>query len=367
MPNSLHAAPLAARNERVAKPTTKALAWPLFDAIVEQAPKKDVNPWQADASFAPDYDTLCRLLGVPLKLKAATTTGVPALALDVWAAYELRRAGLEPDWVWPRAESPRVVSRDLLRFIASVPKKTRADLLARLQRASTNKTTGASASVLGKNYTKQVDVVVSAWETGPEVLISTKRMDSSFGKNAANRIEESYGDAKNLRLRYPQAACGFLFGIRSTAWDEKADPDETGVAERLVDLLAKMGMEPDAYHATCLVVMEYKGEPLKDDGVEDVQTVEPGPIEDEDAELTDIDTDAALGDLPEVRLRQDLVPDAVDPGRFFQVMMNTVLTNTPVNYHRTARLLKVSAAAENRELRDIAVEVIDTVQALPRP
>jgi hypothetical protein len=53
------------------------------------------------------------------------------------------------------------------------------ELLTRLRSSgSNNKTTGASANLLGKNYTKQVDVVVSAWETGPEVLISTKRMDS---------------------------------------------------------------------------------------------------------------------------------------------------------------------------------------------
>ena len=31
---------------------------------------------------------------------------------------------------------------------------------------------------------------------GPELMISTKRMDSSFGNNAANRVEESYGDAE---------------------------------------------------------------------------------------------------------------------------------------------------------------------------
>jgi hypothetical protein len=75
------------------------------------------------------------------------------------------------------------------------------ELLTRLRSSgSNNKTTGASANLLGKNYTKQVDVVVSAWETGPEVLISTKRMDSSFGNNAANRIEEPYGD---LRPRRP--------------------------------------------------------------------------------------------------------------------------------------------------------------------
>ena len=78
--------------------------------------------------------------------------------------------------------------------------------------------TGASANILGKNYVKQVDVVISAWNTGPELMISTKRMDSSFGNNAANRVEESYGDAKNLRSRHPQAALGFVYSLSSTAF-----------------------------------------------------------------------------------------------------------------------------------------------------
>lgn len=351
---------------RTKKPTKKGQAWPLFDAIVDRAPLKNTNPWQKDGVFAPDYDTLCRLLAVPLYLKAGTQSGVPALAFDVWVAYELRRAHLEPDSVWPRAEAPRVVSRDVLNFIASVkPATVRAELVARLKDGTTNgKTTGASANLLGKNYTKQVDVVVSAWETGPEVLISTKRMDSSFGNNAANRIEESYGDAKNLRLRYPQAACGFVFGLRSTAWDKKpTNPEDAGIAERLVDLLGKLGTEPDAYHATALIAMEYAGAAPEDDedggdeaeaDVEvaeeealalDIDEDEPGVAEPEDVETeAKVDIHAGLAALPTVTLRHDLIPANVDPSRFFTVVLDVVLANTPVAYHRAARRLRFEAA-----------------------
>ena len=334
------------------KPTKKSQAWPLFDAIVDRAPLKDTNPWRADGVFEPDYDTLCRLLAVPLSLKANTQSGVPALAFDVWVAYELRRAHLEPDTVWPRAEAPRVVSRDVLNFIASVkPAKAREALVARLKDGTTNgRTTGASANLLGKNYTKQVDVVVSAWGTGPEVLISTKRMDSSFGNNAANRIEESYGDAKNLRLRYPQAACGFVFGLRSTAWDKKpTNPEDAGIAERLVDLLGKLGTEPDAYHATALIVMEYDGAAPKDDGdteadAEDADEEEPGVAQPEDVEEeAEVDVDAGLAALPTVTIRHDLIPANVDPSRFFTVVLDVVLDNTPVAYHRAARRLRREA------------------------
>lgn len=329
-------------------PNKKDLAWPLFDAVVAQSPKRAVNPWNGDI-YEPDYDTLARLLAVPLSLDAKTTSGVPALAMDVWVAYELRRAGLEEDWVWPRAEAPRIISRDILRFVQGLPKALRNQVFLRLRQGKTNGTTGASAKLLGKNYVKQVDVVVSAWETGPEVLISTKRMDSSFGNNASNRIEESYGDAKNLRLRYPQAACGFLFGLRSTAWDKKAKKGEASIADRLVDLLAKLGEEPDAYHATALVVPEYAGKApdeddtgtVEDDAAEDQGEDEDLPgVESEESVDVDLDVDAALATLPEVRLRQDLVPPGVDSARFFAVILDTVLRNTPVNYHRTARRLR---------------------------
>ena len=55
-------------------------------------------------------------------------------------------------------------------------------------------------------------------------------MDSSYGKNAPNRIEESYGDAKNLRLRHPLAALGFVFGLRSDILAEGAQ--DSGMAIR---------------------------------------------------------------------------------------------------------------------------------------
>ena len=130
-------------------------------------------------------------------------------------------------------QAPRVVDRDVLRFIESLPKPQRAELIARLERGSVS---SASANILGKNYLKQVDVLMTSWQTGPELLISTKRMDSSFGKNAANRVEESYGDAKNLALRHPLAALGFMYSLRSTACTQ-----ERYHFDWLVDLLTKLG------------------------------------------------------------------------------------------------------------------------------
>ena len=90
----------------------KAKAWVIFDRIVDLAASAGVhtNPWvtspDGQPRFEPDYDTLVKLLGVPLYLKAGTQSGVPALALDVWLSYELRRAGFDSDQAWPRAVHP---------------------------------------------------------------------------------------------------------------------------------------------------------------------------------------------------------------------------------------------------------------------
>ncbi len=242
----------------VKPPSNKAQAWRFFDRIICLAAPGGhySNPWvknkAGDLEYHPDFATLERLLGVPLYLRASTTTGVPALALDVWLSYELRRAGFDPDTTWPRAEAPRVLPGPVASLLQALPAPERKALLHRILATAPTGVAPSQALILGKNYRKQVDVVMSNWSTGPEVLISTKRMDSSFGKNAQNRIEEAYGDAKNLRLRHPMAALGFFFGIRSTAFTE-----ESRTAEFIADLLLKLGEEEDAYHATCLLPIEY--------------------------------------------------------------------------------------------------------------
>ncbi|TGN65406.1 hypothetical protein EXE59_16665 [Nocardioides eburneiflavus] len=317
--------------------TKKALAWPLFDALVRDAPMRHLNPWEK-GKFVPDFETLERLLGVPLLLEAKTTSGVPALALDVWVAYELRRAGLDPDAVWPREEPPRVVSSDILKFVDTQYKKTTKEIRERMAKGGNTfgGTLGASANLLGKNYLKQVDVIMSHWSTGPEIMISTKRMDSSFGKNAANRVEESYGDAKNLRLRHPQAACGFVYGLRSTCWDETPDK-----AAWLVDLLGKLGREDDAYHACALVVPQYGGEVTEEDVDEEAPVGDVVvPEADPELELELDEVRAQLDALPIVRLKHDVVPHEVSPARFFEIMLTKTLDNTPVNFHAGARALR---------------------------
>ena len=117
-----------------AEPSTKAKAWAIFDHIVNvSAPQgHHSDPWQRNdsgsVSFKPDFDVLTQLLGVPIHLGASTKTGVPALALDVWLSYELRRAGFEPDAVWPRSSEPRVLPFPIVNLLKSLPNTEREKL-----------------------------------------------------------------------------------------------------------------------------------------------------------------------------------------------------------------------------------------------
>lgn len=342
----------------VTQPSAKEKAWVIFDRIVADAAPSGVhsNPWTTNANhqliYEADLATLERLLGVPLYLRADSRTGVPALALDVWLSYELRRAGFDSDATWPRSVHPRILPMPIANLLKAVPRKERAQLEGRLSRsAAIAGVTSSSASILGKNYLKQVDVIMTDWMTGPELLISTKRMDSSYGKNAANRVEESYGDAKNLRLRHPMAALGFVFGLRSDIlWKE---PD---TAEWLIDLLGKLGREDDAYHATCLIMIEYDDAiaVTADSGVEPEDPliaagIEPDP--DIDEQLTPVppsEVEHALDNLPPARIVVEGIPEGLSPARFLALMVARVLDATPINMHTEARARRRTAGSQTR-------------------
>lgn len=309
--------------------------WAYFDAIVAAAPRREQNPWAADGRrpvYRPDYETLELLLGVPVLLDATSQSGVPALALDVWVSYEFRRAGFDPDCVWPRASAPRVLPREIRDFVGKLPKKDQGTLWPRIARGVGGM---GSANLLGKNYVKQVDVVMSSWATGPELMVSTKRMDSSFGKNAANRVEESYGDAKNLRLRHPQAALGFFYSLSAVALETEAD-----TAAWLIDLLIKLGREDDAYDAVALVLPDLTKaqEPVDPEPEDDAGPIEAGAVLGEDLIPVEArDTEVDINDIVPVSLHREDVPAELDPGRFFEVMIRRILDNSPINFHTAAR------------------------------
>jgi len=306
-----------ARRSRVAgKPSRTAEGWQEFDRIVSEWPL--VSPWTRSgdgrAVFAAQSGLLEELLAVPIRLGLPTQSGMPAKAVDVWVAHELRRAGFLEDEVWPRSTAPRVLPREvaMLRSFKGMLDISKS-LFERIDAGRVGGgITGADAKILGKAYEKQVDVVIAQWARGPELMISTKRMDSSFGKNALNRIEESYGDAKNLRGRHPLAATGFLFVMRSTALEQERD-----TALRLMDLLGKLSQEVDAYDATGLVLVKWQ-DPKSGAAVTE---------ELDEGEALDVRVTIEYGDIP----------SALRPERFLASMVTAVLDRTPINLHEEAR------------------------------
>lgn len=283
-----------------------------YDSVVRSA--GTASPWWewdagTTAVHRPDFPLLGELLSIPVGRGEQSESGVFARGIDAWVAAELRRAGFGANDVWPRATQPRVVSDDLVRAVGLLPARLRAEVWERV--TAMPSVTPTDARVLGKAYEKQVDVVVSRWDRGPEVLISTKAQTSSFGKNLANRFEEAYGDAGNLRGRHPLAAVGFLFVQRSTV--VTAEPD---AFERTVDMMRKLRDDGagNGYTATGLVLVEWDGK---------------GPVV----------------------VREDLVPADVAAGPFFEAVIGRVLSATPVAHHVRVR--------ELRERRDIPVADVD--------
>lgn len=287
-----------------------------FEAAIRARP--DDNPWRADPHgerrYVPDYKLLAALVGIPVGEGRGSESGRLAKAIDAWVAHELRRAGFPPDEVWPRLTKPRVVPREVGLFIDGLPRALRQSAQEQLVR--NKKVAPADAKVLGRAYVKQIDVLVAQWARGPELLVSTKSMVSSFRNNLPNRFEESYGDAKNLRGRYPLASMGFLFVLRSTILDEP------GTFEKAVDMLRKLRAEQDVYDTTCLIVAEWH------------ETAFDG-----------------------VKIRRDVVPPDLSADRFLADLIEAVLDRTPIEMHVGVR--------GRREHRSLPLEESGTGEVRP--
>jgi hypothetical protein len=277
-------------------------------------------------------DIARELLAVPIGqgMAGAQQTGRVAKALDAWIAHELRRGGFRPDEVWPRARRPRVLPGDLAEAERRV-----AEALFRLDEfeerlaeysdaakdhgldrspPSTRRLRPAirtvaealgspATNILGRFYVKQVDVVVSSWQRGPDVLVSTKTQFSSYLNNKNNRYEEAVGEATNLRDRYPMAAMGFVFLVRSNVFDEP------GAFAYLRNQLARLRKPDGAFDATTLLVADWN-EDLTLNAIEDpvlaqAQTGDPEPI--------------------------------LSAPRFFRDLLNATMNNSPVDVHTELR------------------------------
>ena len=93
-------------------------------------------------------------------------------------------------------------------------------------------------------------------------MVSGKTEFSSYRNNKNNRYEEAIGEAHNLRDRYPLAAMGFAYLVRSTVLED-------GAYELLRDLLARLRRPDGPFDATVLLVAEWDDETLSLSSVED--------------------------------------------------------------------------------------------------
>jgi hypothetical protein len=281
------------------------------------------TPWTRPANasdehareYVPDYATLRALLAVPIEQGQAQSqqSGRVAKSLDAYVAHELRRAGFDPSAVFPRTRMPRVLSpeaapleqaiENLISALANYESASGerlkpAALRSAIVRVARAKPGGSETNVLGRFYKKQVDaVVLSDWLRGPDVLVSGKTQFSSYLNNKNNRYEEAIGEAHNLRDRYPLAAMGFAYLVRSNVF-------EGGAFELLRDLLARLRRPDGPFDATVLLVADWNDQTLMLGSVED-----PAP---------------ALA-LP----------------RFFEDLLNAVMAYTPVDVHQGIRARKL--------------------------
>lgn len=247
--------------------------------------------WSSDGIPCLCYDLLCEMLKVPVDDGDDVRTGRFAAAIDLWISWELHSAGFGSG-LWPELKEPRVVDPEVLRAAGALPKSVRDRFI---QKAGT-----VDANVMGSVYQKQVDVGISSWLTGPELLISTKSMSGSYGKNLANRFEEAYGDAKNLRERYPLAAHGFFFVARSTI------ANEASAFERAKHMLGQLARGRDVYDEVAMLVVDWT-EPGKPVCVAEEQT---------------------------------MVPEILSPEHFFGKLIGLVLAQSPIDRHLGARRLR---------------------------
>ena len=280
-----------------------------FDALLAAQPS--TLPWTFN-SYVPDIDLFRNMLSVPISQGDKQESGRPAKALDAWIAQELRRAGFDPDSVWPRTRRPRVLAEGLakteskleqllealLQHEADTGTKLKPASLRRAIKEATDSLPGNhEAYILGDFYSKQIDVGLSSWRRGPDVLISTKTMFGSYRKNLRNRHEEAVGEVSSLRKRHPMAAMGYVYLVRGNIFEEE------GAYPILIDILTRLRRPGDAFDATMLL-------------------------------LADWDESQASPVVREI----EQPAEQLGASRFFMDLINAVTERTPIREHQEVRL-----------------------------
>jgi hypothetical protein len=260
-------------------------------------PARPTKPWTRTGSYRPDYALLQRLIDVPVRSGDAFNpqTGALAAALNVWIATELRRSGVDPDRVWPRADQPRVLAWDAAAAASRIrlrkdPSRlrttwgistgvTKSDLKVIQERAidalldeigkgpaiPADPATGSRknpANIIGAHFPKEIDVSMARYDRGLELGISTKTMIREPTKNIPNRREEASGDLLNIRRRFPLSVFGYFFLL------EHQIATNAGHFDKVIDMCRKValstpGDEANSYDASCLMVVGLSKRPAK--------------------------------------------------------------------------------------------------------
>jgi hypothetical protein len=279
-----------------------------FDGILNAADTA-TSPWMRQR-YVPELDLLRSLLSVPISTGERQESGRVAKAFDAWVAHELRRSGFAPDAVWPRTKQPRVLPEDAASLEAALAglakalqdaetggQRIKPPALRKAIRALEGKLPGATdAYILGDFYAKQIDVTISSWRRGPDVLISTKTMFSSYRKNLKNRHEEAVGEVMSLRARHPMATMGYAYLVRNNVFEEK------GAYAILHDILQRLRRPGAGFDATMLLVADW-----------DEKTAVP--------EVAGIDQPS----------------EVLDASRFFEDMIDHVTDRSPIKEHVEVR------------------------------
>ncbi len=302
----------------------------VYDDVLAAAPVDD--PWTHEKdtppTYAPAYGVLEDLLTSAIRHGASSEDGIFPKGIDLWLAYELRRAGFLDQETWPRRERPRVLTPEVQALIDDLPTRVVGYKGLNLREYVRERINGVpaitptNAVVLGRAYNKQVDVVIARWDRGPELLASSKAQLSSFSNNLPNRFEEAVGDAANLTSRYPLAAVGFFFLQRATILTEEPE-----IYERAVDMMRKLRSDVpgQGYSTTGLCLVDW----------------------DESIPLHQRKVSVLLERVPE-----DLRPD-----RFLVEMVERVLETTPVTEH-----VKVRERYERRTLPLVEDEDVEGLE-----
>lgn len=267
------------------------------------------SPWSG-ANYIPDLDLFKRMLSLPISQGDKQETGRPAKAFDAWVAHELRRAGFPADAVFPRTSRPRVLAEGLgslesrVEALATQAEAAEAQgerigppaLRRAIQAVTKHKIGVSTAYILGDFYAKQVDVGLSSWNRGPDILISTKTMFSAYGKNLKNRHEEAVGEVSSLRRRHPMAAMGYAYLVRQDILEQ---PNSYAT---LYDILSRLRRARETFDATLLLVVDW--------------------------DENDLASGVTLVDSPAPEL---------SPSRFFSDIVNCTIDRTPIKVHQEVR------------------------------